>query len=318
VGERVHRTGGARYFDNESRNDTFMNLPLYASFSSPTNATFKASEDDVLLKANVAVDVTDDTLAYLTYSEGYRRGGSNAVPLEGTFEECACWQLYTADTVQNYEIGIKGIFGTMRYDLSVFQVDWDDPQLNTATTNWGFFAVANGETAESTGAELQLSGTAGEHFGYGFGWAYVDAKLTADYISPDGILYYEDGKPLPGVPLNRLNASLDWRTGVFGDTEFIAHLDGYYQSESRNAIGITNRFNTRIEDFQMWGTAFTLAADQWNASLWVKNIFNEEGITGQFTEAYMGTDPAEGYFGNGAKDLISLPRTIGLSFNYTF
>jgi outer membrane receptor protein involved in Fe transport len=59
-------------------------------------------------------------------------------------------------------------------------------------------------------------------------------------------------------------------------------------------------------------------ADQWNASLWVKNIFNEEGVTGVFTELYMGTAPAIGYFGNGAKDLISLPRTIGLSFNYSF
>ena len=49
-----------------------------------------------------------------------------------------------------------------------------------------------------------------------------------------------------------------------------------------------------------------------------KNMFNEEGVTGVFTELYMGTNPAEGYFGNGAKDLISLPRTIGLSFNYLF
>jgi len=41
-------------------------------------------------------------------------------------------------------------------------------------------------------------------------------------------------------------------------------------------------------------------------------------VTGTFTELYMGTAPAIGYFGNGAKDLISLPRTIGLSFNYNF
>ncbi len=129
------------------------------------------------------------------------------------------------------------MLGAMRYDLSAFLVDWTDPQLNTATPNWGFFAVANGESAESTGAELQLSGTAGDHLTYGFGWAYVDAKLTADFISPVGTLFYEDGKPLPGAPLNSLNASLDWRTGVFGDKEFIAHLDGYYQSETRNAIG---------------------------------------------------------------------------------
>ena len=89
--------------------------------------------------------------------------------------------------------------------------------------------------------------------------------------------------------------------------EFIAHVDGYYQSDTerdRHDAGLQRA----LESFQIWGTAFTLAADQWNASLWVKNIFNEEGVTGAFTELYMGTAPAIGYFGNGAKDLISLPR----------
>jgi iron complex outermembrane receptor protein len=103
-----------------------------------------------------------------------------------------------------------------------------------------------------------------------------------------------------------------------GDKEFIAHLDGYYQSSMRNSIGTSEVFNVPLESFQIWGTAFTLAADQWNASLWVKNLFNEEGVTGTFTELYMGTAPAVGYFGNGAKDMISLPRTIGVSFNYEF
>jgi hypothetical protein len=105
-----------------------------------------------------------------------------------------------------------------------------------------------------------------------------------------------------------------------GDKEFIVHLDGYYQSDSRNSLGnpTTGRFNVPIDAFQLFNTAFTLAADQWSTSLWVKNIFNEEGVTGKFTEVYMGTAPAIGYFGNGAKDLISLPRTIGLSVNYSF
>ncbi len=95
-------------------------------------------------------------------------------------------------------------------------------------------------------------------------------------------------------------------------------MDGFYQSETRNAMSSSPLFNVDLESFQIWGTAFTLAAEQWNASLWVKNIFNEEGVTGVFTELYMGAAPAKGYFGNGAKDLISLPRTIGLSFNYLF
>lgn len=316
--DRVHLTGGLRWFDNEARNDTFINVPLYASLSQPTNATFQSSEDDVLLKANVAVDIGDDDLFYATYSEGYRRGGSNAVPLEGNFAEDPAWQLYVADTVENYEVGVKGMLGGMRYDLSAFFVDWNDPQLNTATANWGFFAVINGESAESKGLELQLSGNLGDNVTYGFGWAYTDAELSADLISPLGTVYDVDGAALPGAPENSLNGSLDWRTAVLGDKEFIAHVDGYYQSSMRNAIGTSDVFAVDLDGFQLWNTAFTLAADEWSTSLWVKNIFNEEGVTGTFTELYMGTAPAIGYFGNGAKDLISLPRTIGVSFNYNF
>jgi outer membrane receptor protein involved in Fe transport len=233
-----------------------------------------------------------------------------------------------ADTVDNYEIGVKGTLGAMRYDLSAFLVDWNDPQLNTATPSWGFFVVANGESAESQGVELQLAGEIGDSVTWGFGWAYTDASLTADFIVPDvdfgptpvpGPVAF-DGDALPGAPENTLNGSLDWRTGMMGDKEFIIHLDGYYQSESRNSFGdpTTGRFNVPIEAFQIWNTALTLVSDQWSTSLWFKNIFNEEGVTGKFTEVYMGTSPTEGYFGNGAKDLISLPRTIGLSFNYNF
>ena len=317
--DRIHLTGGVRYFENDSRNDTVINLPLYTDLFSQTNATFKSSENDTLFKGNVAIDVGDDDLVYLTYSEGYRRGGSNAVPLEpSNFAEDPAWQIYKADTVENYEIGIKGTLGALRYDLSAFQIDWNDPQINTSTPNWGFFAVANGGAAESKGVELQLSGTAGDHLSYGFGWAYTDAKLTEDFISPVGTLFQEKGAPLPGAPENTLNASLDWRTPAFGDMEFITHVDGFYQSGTRNSIGLSPVFNVPLDSFQIWGTAFTLVADNWNASLWVKNIFNEEGVTGVFTELYMGTAPTVGYFGNGAKDLISLPRTVGLSFNYSF
>ena len=127
--------------------------------------------------------------------------------------------------------------------LSAFQIDWNDPQINTATPNWGFFAVANGGPPPSPkGVELQLSGTAGDHLSYGFGWAYTDAKLTEEtLISPVGpTLFQEKGAPLPGAPENTLNASLDWRHARFRrHGVLIAHVDGFYQSETRNSIGLS-------------------------------------------------------------------------------
>ncbi len=161
VTDRVHLTGGARYFDNESRNDTFIDLPLYASFSQPDQRDLQASEDDVLLKANVAIDIGDDDLVYAHLLRGLSPRRLERGAARGQFCRDPAWQLYIADTVENYEIGVKGMLGAMRYDLSAFLVDWNDPQLNTATANWGFFAVANGESAESKGTELQLSGAVG-------------------------------------------------------------------------------------------------------------------------------------------------------------
>lgn len=110
-------TVGARYFDNSSRNETLIDLPLYAGLFTPTTATFETSEDDILFKGNLAWNFAPDQLAYVTISEGYRRGGSNAVPLTGTFAEDSAWQIYTADSVINYEAGIKGRTGDLTYDV---------------------------------------------------------------------------------------------------------------------------------------------------------------------------------------------------------
>ncbi len=320
VTDRLDLTGGLRWFDNDATNNSLINIPLYASLDNLTAATNKTSEDDVLFKGNVAFHFGDDDLLYATYSEGYRRGGASAVPTTGFFAESPAWLTYDSDTVENYELGIKGTAGGLRYDLSAYQIDWNKPQLNTATPAWGFFAVANGESARTKGVELQIAGEFSEQVSWSFGYAYTDAALTGDFVSPanPAVVIQNDGSTLPGAPQNTLNGSLDWRVPVLGDKTFVAHLDGFYQSDTINALSQSPAFNVNLDSFSIWGTAFTLVDDRWNASLWVKNIFNEEGVTGTFTELYMGTAPGIGYFGNGAKDLISLPRTIGLSFNYNF
>ena len=68
----------------------------------------------------------------------------------------------------------------------------------------------------------------------------------------------------------------------------------------------------------IWNATTTLSNDDFDLSLWIKNIANEDGVTGVFTEAYMGTAPSLGYFGNANKQLIALPRTIGATVRYKF
>ena len=315
-------TVGARYFDNESDNETFIDLPLYASLAAPTDATFASSEDDILFKVNASWDFNDYDMLYATVSEGYRRGGSNAVPLTGTFAEDPRWQIYESDSVVNYEVGVKGQRGDIRYDVSAFLVDWSDPQLNTATTNWGFFVVQNGEEAQTYGLEASLDGYLNDNWHYALGYAYVNAELTSDFYAPDrpapAAPIALDGAMLPGTPEHAFNWALDYTTQINSDWSWFARVDGFYQSETRNAVTTSPTFNVPLDGFAIWNATTTFSNDAFDVSLWVKNITNEEGVTGVFTEQYMGTAPAVGYFGNANKELIALPRTFGATLRYNF
>ena len=132
-------------------------------------------------------------MLYGTYSQGYRHAGANAVPTTGKYAENPDYFTFDSDTVDNYEIGYKGTRGDLAYSVSVYYTDWQDPQLNTATSNWGFFAAINGESARTQGIEIELSGSLAEHLTYSVGYTYADSELTDDVYQPAGNFY---GGPL--------------------------------------------------------------------------------------------------------------------------
>ena len=290
-------TGGMRWFDNEAVNDTFIDVPLYTSLSQPVNAHFESSESRALFKGNLSWRFGDSGLFYSTISEGYRRGGSNAVPLSGNFAEDPRWQVYGSDSVVNYEAGVKGRRGDLTYDAALFYVDWDDIQLNTATPNWGFYVVQNGGKARSYGLETSIDGRPTDALHYSVGYTYTNAKLSEDVLSPLGAVLGADGSSLPGTPEHAITVSTDYTWSLAGDLTLIARASGYYQSSTRNAIG-GPPYNTELSGFTLWNSSATIARGPWAATLFVKNVFNEDGVTGEFTEAYMGTRPSVGYYGN--------------------
>jgi outer membrane receptor protein involved in Fe transport len=208
----------------------------------------------------------------------------------------------------------------MRLSAAVFYVDWSDVQVNTATTNWGFFSAQNGGDASSRGLELEFDGFVNENFEYRLGYAYVDAQLEDPVFAPDNAVTPRSlaGAQLPGTPEHSVNGTLVFTKDLSAGRQWITRVNGYYQTETRNATNNTPTFNVELDSFALIDLSTTLAYEQWDATLFVRNVANERGVTGLFTEAYMGTAPTIGYFGNGNKQFLSLPRTIGVSLNYRF
>ncbi|NNE60103.1 MAG: TonB-dependent receptor [Woeseia sp.] len=317
----IQGTLGFRYFDYEFTNRTFVDLPLYAGAFTPETSFFDVKDDDILFKVNASWDFSDTSTVYGTISEGYRRGGANAVPTSGTFAEDPGWLRYNSDSVINYEIGVKGTYEKFRLSAALFYVDWDDPQVNTATTNWGFFSVLNGNKASSSGLELEVDGYVNESFEYRVGYSYVSAELDDPLFAPDNAVVPRalGGTRLPGTPEHTLNATGIFTHDLASGRQLITRVQAYHQSDTRNAINNTPTFNVELGSFTLLDVSTTLLySDSWDATLFIRNIGNEKGVTGLFTEAYMGTAPGSGYFGNGNKRFLSLPRTIGVSLNYRF
>jgi outer membrane receptor protein involved in Fe transport len=220
--------------------------------------------------------------------------------------------------VRNHELGIKGRVGRMSYNADLFYVDWKDPQVNSSTTWWGFFAVQNAQKASTRGVELELAGGIGEGFSYNLGYTYTKAQLEADAVAADGAyLYGHDGDTLPGAPEHRFNAAGSYGIPL-GRGLLTLHGDIYYQSESENALSLNPKFRRTLDGFSLFNASATWSLDAWDVTLWMKNLTNEAGVTGVYTEQYMGTLPAEGYFGNGSKALVTLPRTVGVTVGYRF
>ncbi len=322
VTDRFHLTGGFRWYDNKFKNDTHMEVGLYDSFHFVDDASYKDDDDGTLWKFNASYDLENNMMLYGTISEGYRRGGTNAVPLSGVFAEDPVWQRYDSDSVTNYEIGIKGTTGRGFFNVDFFYVDWKDIQLNTATTNWAFFAAQNGGKAHTTGIEAEYDLFFGEGWHVNAGYAYIDGELDDALYSPtdpdEMFPIAPDGTPLPGLAKNTLNVTLDNTFTLANGWDWTNRVSGYWQSSMENSILQSPSFAYKLDGFTLWDFNSTLVSDNWAVTLFVKNMFNEKGVVGIFKEQYMGTDPAQNYYGNGSKEYIARPRTIGLNVRYNF
>ncbi len=322
VSDTFRINAGLRWFDNELTNSTAMDFPLFEGVEVPYVDFPSQKESDTLFKLNLSWDIADDKMLYATFSQGFRRGGANAIPTSGFFAELnpETVQFYAADTVNNYELGIKGYTNRWRYSADIFYVDWQDPQLNTASAWWGFFMAQNGDSAATSGLELEAAWAATDNLIVNFGYSYINAELTDDLYQPQtGGLIADDGHRLPGTAEHVGTISFDHQYNLNNGWTLASRLLAYYQGDSINSVQDTSIQET-FDSFALFNASVAIITDHWNFSLFAKNLGNEEGITGSYPEAYMSTDTGifENYYGNNQRNYITQPRTFGISATYRF
>lgn len=211
-------TAGLRYSDEKKdlKTEYLESSEAGGFFLTVFPATFSRGDVDETIEDNqttgtlkLSYFMNNDIMLYASYGKGYKAGGTNTDRIDTTFE-----QVFDAETVESYEVGMKAEFPdqALRLNVSLYMADVDDFQVGTFTGSG--FNLQNAATVETYGGEVELfwqptetlTLTAGyskavadfDEFEFGNCWSGSPFRLGV--ADPGGRILEEDGTSRPVGP----------------------------------------------------------------------------------------------------------------------
>lgn len=302
--------GGRAFREEDNAEVCSMLFPTSKSYEGNNYPLSCLDGDDVqrgsLGKFSSKYKVSEDQSVYLAITEGYRRGGTNFVPVE-TVEN----RNYKADTNVNYEIGTHSDFldNKIQLNAAVFYIDWKDVQVKTYNAD-GYKITANAGAATSKGIELETTLQLMEELSASIGYAFTKAEISEtvlDINGTNGNAY--DGDRLPGSPREQWNFGFDYRRTV-NATTWDAGLAYAYNTGMITSLNDSFSDYSKLDGYGSLNANIGMEVRNWRFGAYVNNLENERAITNRRLPDLYGE---QGQF-----EYITRPRTIGLTVHYQF
>ena len=300
INDKMELTLGHRKFDNETTLKGFVGTiwwpnSLYGSTTRPDNVNSKYDGSDSISKINLSYQVDNNSMLYITRSEGYRPGGANRTTQLGA--------TYDADFLTSTEFGFKSISmdGRLRLNGAMYQMDWDDIQLGWFDSSISLLGlVDNIGKANSNGFELDAKYILSDTVSVAVGYANNEAVLKEDYVLR-GVVEAKDGQDLPFTPDTKYNVTVNVDTGDTSSLQFnYVYVDEmwndlfYDDREMQDSYGIANlSFTTQV------GENSTM-------QIYMDNIFDE------VAQLYINSEDIQ------RLTTVNRPTTVGVKFSWNY
>ena len=281
-----------------------------ANFGAPlTNFHGKATFEKFTPRASVSVKPSEDMLVYASYSKGFKGGGfdprgdasrtpnTDGVAGPPTYQEIYDFFLFEPETVDSYEVGIKGtvLDRAVTYALTGFYADYKNVQIpgsvGVDANNDGVFegfagVTTNAAAASFKGVEAEVQARfardfagAGSQITLGGTLGYIDAQYDEfNTIIAGAAVDVSDFRAIQNTPkwtaAGTLGVSLPMMGGMIGTSTTLSYRSKTNQFETPSPF-LDQKGYTLLDASIVW----TAEDDRFSLGLHGKNLTDKQYIT---------------------------------------
>jgi iron complex outermembrane receptor protein len=243
--------------------------------------TTSTSNNNLSGKAAVQADLTENNMAYASYTRGYKGPAYNifynlTTPGAGVI---------APETVNAYEVGLKNTLlnGDLILNLAAYYAKYNNYQANSPDFVAGVRTtrLTNAGSVSTKGFEVDFVATPLRNFTLSGGVAYNKAQVENFRLPPgaDASQLVAKGTPLANAPKWKmaLGAQYDIETSGFANIELASQIamqsDQIYEASANPAV----RLGSTVDGYAIVDLSAALVDpnDGWRLAFQVKNLFDK-------------------------------------------
>ena len=284
----------------------------------------------------IEYDHDDDTMTYLSFTKGFKPGGSNLtfgypVDDEQNFGANPAPQLvfpiFESETIDAYEIGLKTdlLNSRLRANISAFFYKYENLQFQSTDPDIYRGGVANIPESEMSGLEIEFLGIISNEFSFDLRLSFLETEITSEYEALDNIraeLYFFGEEPIrytlrESIKGNKLAKSPEFNANfglmyekVLSSGKLLkATAEVVHRGDFQQRV-FNNPFVDAVDEYTIYNLSLSYEiSDKIGLDLIALNISDEDGVNSSMTDVF-------GVAGTGI-ELIPPRQFMGrLSYNF--
>ena len=281
----------------------------------------KRTDNHIAPTISLNYAMNDDLNTYIKYGNGYKSGGYNLDFINASTLEDGIG--YDKETVDNYEIGIKGsaLDRNLSFTFAAFHAVYSDYQVNQFIDlgeGRTSISIRNAAEVETNGLEAEVTYLVTDELTFNFSAGLLDTEFVS---FPGGGTGGSDasGNQLPKAPEASFNLGLQYYYPIeaFG-ADLLARLDYSYSDAYFTDVNNIDSQTLSSGDTVPFGAVPSRTLlnarlglishnDDWTVALWARNLTDKTYLTNNNRD-FFGT--LVNYYG--------APRTFGIELEYKF